>query len=230
MSALTTILQTTAISTSLLAAGGIATLSLFDVPLLQSQPASRSLPSIRWLFSRGSHIFPTAAFISAAGFSALAVRALPVPPSLLPRLLAGAGVREGLRLAARTSGYLAAGLLCISIAPWTTLVMIPNNFALIGMNADKGGSRSERSAGVLTASGTSAGREGARTAADSVDGKGEANQWADLSGPQGKTPRGSTAKEDGKAREMLGVFAQQNWVRAVLMACGGVVGILTALA
>lgn len=218
MSPFTTVLQTTSIATSLLGAGGIATLSLFDVPLLQSQPASRSLPSIRWLFSRGSHIFPTAAVVSAAGFSVLAVRALPVPLAQL--VTAGAVVRT-------TIGYLAAALLCISIAPWTTLVMIPNNFALIKMNSDKGGSRSVESAVVRRT--YDSGKED-RTAADSVDGKGEANQWTDLSGPQGKTPRESTTEEDERAREMLGVFSKQNWVRAVLIGCGGMVGLVTALA
>ena len=53
-------IQTLSVSVSLLAAGGIAGLSLFDVPELQSQPADRALPQIRWLFSRGSHIFPQA--------------------------------------------------------------------------------------------------------------------------------------------------------------------------
>lgn len=54
-------IQITSITTSLLAAGGIAALSLFDIPLLASQPADRALPLVRWLFSRGSHIFPQAA-------------------------------------------------------------------------------------------------------------------------------------------------------------------------
>ncbi|ORY07934.1 hypothetical protein BCR34DRAFT_16188 [Clohesyomyces aquaticus] len=53
-------LQIIGVSTALMASGGIACLSLFDIPLLSSQPASRSLPQIRWLFSRGSHIFPAA--------------------------------------------------------------------------------------------------------------------------------------------------------------------------
>ena len=60
------------ISTSLIAAGGIAALSLFDIPELRAQPASRSLPSTRWLFSRGSHIFPTAAYICTGSFGYLA--------------------------------------------------------------------------------------------------------------------------------------------------------------
>lgn len=57
----TQLIQTLSISVSLYAGGGIAALSLFDVPELQSQPADRSLPMIRFLFSRGGHIFPQAA-------------------------------------------------------------------------------------------------------------------------------------------------------------------------
>ncbi|KAK0270642.1 hypothetical protein LTR35_010850 [Friedmanniomyces endolithicus] len=69
--------QLLSISIALLASGGIASLSLFNVPLLQSQPASRSLPQTRWLFSRGSHTFPQAAFLSSAGFAYLAWTAVP---------------------------------------------------------------------------------------------------------------------------------------------------------
>lgn len=61
MATLTQAVQVSSIATSLIAAGGIASLSLFDVPELASQPADRALPQIRWLFSRGSHIFPQAA-------------------------------------------------------------------------------------------------------------------------------------------------------------------------
>lgn len=57
----TQIIQTLSISVSLYAGGGIAALSIFDVPELQSQPADRSLPMTRWLYSRGGHIFPQAA-------------------------------------------------------------------------------------------------------------------------------------------------------------------------
>lgn len=125
----------------------------------------------------------------------------------------------------RSGGYIAAGLLCISIAPWTTFVMIPNNFALIQLNVDKGGSMSEKSAKVLALSPG----ERKRSAQDSVNGKGEADQWTDLSGPQEKTLVDSTASEDKKVREMLQTFGRQNMSRAVLMGLGGVVGLGAAL-
>jgi hypothetical protein len=60
MASLQTVVQTVAISSALIGAGGIATLSAFDLPIIRSQPADRALPSLRWLFSRGSHVFPTA--------------------------------------------------------------------------------------------------------------------------------------------------------------------------
>ena len=55
-----TAVQALSISIALAGAGGIAALSLFDIPEIRSQPADRALPMIRWLFSRGSHIFPQA--------------------------------------------------------------------------------------------------------------------------------------------------------------------------
>ncbi|KAJ4387866.1 hypothetical protein N0V93_008469 [Gnomoniopsis smithogilvyi] len=224
MSALTPLLQTVSISSALIAAGGIATLTLFDVPILQAQPASRSLPSTRWLFSRGSHIFPTAAFVSGAGFGVLAFQALPIPVSRLFKAIGSQGIRA---IGARSGGYIIAGLLCLSIAPWTSIVMIPNNFALIKLNADKMGSRSEKSAEVLNSISSKDSRQ--RTSMDSVNGKGEANQWTDLSGPQEETPVKSTAAEDKKVKEMLELFGRQNMVRAVLMGLGGVVGLWMAL-
>lgn len=129
-------------------------------------------------------------------------------------------------MGARSGGYVAAGLLCISIAPWTSLVMVPNNFAIVKLNADKGGSRSAKSAGVL---GSSSPRTGERSALDSVNGVGEADQWTDLSRPQEKTAVESTAGEDEKVRAMLETFGRQNLVRAVLMGLGGVVGLGEAL-
>lgn len=106
--------------------------------------------------------------------------------------------------------------------------MIPNNFALIKLNADKNGSRSDESARVLKSSSKNDGK--GRTSLDSVNGKGEANQWTDLSGPQEKTPVKSSAAEDEKVRMMLGVFGRQNMARAVFMGLGGVVGLMAALA
>lgn len=219
MASLTATVQTFSISVSLLASGGIAALSLFDVPLLQSQPASRSLPLVRWLFSRGSHIFPTAASISSAGFAYLAIRALP----------AGSSAITVLRIASnstKVNGYIAAAALNIAIAPWTALVMIPTNFALIEKNEKKGGARSQQSA---------KGRQGkdqgsGRSAEDSVDGKGQASQFADLSLPQSHTEEPTTEKEDQETRELLGRFALLNFVRAVSTGLGGIVGLMAALA
>ncbi|KAF3763820.1 hypothetical protein M406DRAFT_357240 [Cryphonectria parasitica EP155] len=227
MSTLTTLLQTSSIITSLLAAGGIATLTFFVVPILQSQPTSRSLPAMRWLFSRGSHVFPTAALISAAGFGALALQSLPlVSWRQLWREVATLGIRA---MSARAPGYAAAALLCLSIGPYTGVVMLPNNFALIKLNADEGGSRSAHSAEVRSPSGAATGKE-EKSALGSVEGEGEADEFKDLSGPQEKTRRdGGTGANDEKVRAMLGKFGRQNLVRAVLMGSGGMLGLLTAL-
>ncbi|KAL1860503.1 hypothetical protein Daus18300_009135 [Diaporthe australafricana] len=219
MSAINHALQVTSISISLITAGGIATLSFFDVPILRAQPASRSLPSIRWLFSRGSHVFPTAAFISAAGFGALAYRSL-------PGSLASRTVLQLLR-DTRVRGYLAAAALNIGIAPFTS-VMIPNNFELIERNNNLGGHRS-------IASSQAAEKEKAglrqRSARDSVNGKGEGvGQFEDVSDPQEQTSQKSSDAEDEQVRAMLTKFGSQNLVRAFLMLAGGVAGLLTALA
>lgn len=224
MSTLTSFLQTVSISSALIAAGGIATLTLFDVPILQSQPASRSLPSTRWLFSRGSHIFPTAALVSGAGFGVLALRAVPVPISQFFKAIGSRGIGA---IGAKSGGYLVAGLLCLSIGPWTSIEMVPNNFAMIKINADKKGSISENSAEVLKSVSQTGSNQ--RTSLDSVNGEGEANQWTDLSGPQEETPVKSTAAEDEKVREMLGIFGRQNMARAVFIGLGGVMGLWVAL-
>lgn len=219
MSTINSALQVTSISISLLAAGGIATLSLFDVPILRAQPASRSLPSVRWLFSRGSHIFPSAAIISAAGFSVLAYRSLPgsLASRTVLQLLSDTRVR----------GYLAAAALNIGIAPWTSLVMIPNNFELIKMNNKLGGHRSIASA---QATEKEKGDLRKRSARDSVDGKGEGvDQLKDVSDPQERTLSKSSNIEDEQVRAMLTKFGSQNYVRAALTLAGGVVGLLTAL-
>jgi hypothetical protein len=156
------LVKTVSVSIALLGAGGIAALSLFDVPELQSQPASRSLPSIRWLFSRGSHIFPQAAVISSAGFAYLAYNALPV----------------GAQSMLKTSGYLAAAGLALSIAPFTAWIMIPTNFTLIKKNEEKGGFRSSKAS---KQSGST--QKGGRSALDSVRGHDEGHEFTDLSGP-----------------------------------------------
>ena len=200
-------------STALVGAGGIAALSLFDVPKLQSQPASRSLPQIRWLFSRGSHVFPTAAILSSTGFLYCAYAALPTGISTL----------DAVRLTvqgSKVTGFVAASILSFGIAPWTSL-MIPTNFRLIEMNEAKGGSRSRASAGQA--------KKG-MSAEESVDGEGQAGQFGDLSGPMEKTADASTKEEDEEVRELLGKFGRLNAVRAVLLGAGGVVGLATALA
>jgi len=207
--------QLLSISTALLGAGSIGTLSLFDVPLLQSQPASRSLPSIRWLFSRGSHIFPQAAAVSSAAFAYLAYDALPLDNRSLLALLRG--IDDG----GKISCYVAAAALTISIAPFTTFVMLPTNFELIQKNEDSGGARSEASA--------SSGATGGRSAEESVAGKNDVDELRDLSKPQEKSSKETTEKEDREVKRLLERFGALNGVRAVLMGLGGVVGLLGSL-
>ncbi|KAK9773071.1 hypothetical protein AB5N19_05776 [Seiridium cardinale] len=218
MTPLTPILQTISITSSLLAAAGIATISLFDVPILQAQPASRSLPSIRWLFSRGSHIFPTAGSLSCAGFMVLAYQSIPATSRTLFQLakLTSNGPQ--------VSGYLLAAVLSISIAPITGR-MIPTNFELIKMNESKAGARSADSA-----KSDSGFKPGQRSAEDSVAGKGEGAEFRDLSGPLRKTPEDTSEAEDKKVRQLLSKFSKLNMLRATVIGLGGVVGLFTALA
>ncbi|KAI7509424.1 hypothetical protein KC347_g5242 [Hortaea werneckii] len=215
----TTLIKAFSISTAFIASGGIASLSLFDIPELQSQPASRSLPMIRWLFSRGSHIFPPASALSSAGFLYLAYTSSPA--------LASRAFGETVRLAlsnGKVQGYLVAAALTFSIAPFTAKVMIPTNFALIKLNADLGGARSDEAGRQGDA------KAGDRSALDSVNGKGEGvGQWRDVSGPQEKTPRDGSEDDDRRARELLGKFGRLNMGRAILIGLGGVVGLLTAI-
>ncbi|RMZ23188.1 hypothetical protein D0859_12776 [Hortaea werneckii] len=210
----TTLIQTLSISTALIASGGIASLSLFDIPALQSQPASRSLPSIRWLFSRGSHIFPTAVVLSSAGFAYLAYISAPATASRAFGETVRLALSRGL-----VRGYLAAALLVFSIAPYTDRVMIPANFALIKLNADLGGARSEEAGRKGDA------QPGDRSALDSVNGKGEGvGQWRDVSGPQEKTSKGGSEENERKAKELLGTFGRLNMGRSILIGLGGIVG------
>ncbi|KAK5107950.1 hypothetical protein LTR62_000495 [Meristemomyces frigidus] len=216
MSSTTTLAQVFSISTALVAGGGIASTSLFDVPEWQSQPASRSLPMVRWFFSRGSHIFPQAAGLASAGFVYLAINAL--PPNQLSQIFTYA-LQGG-----KVTGYLAAAILSISIAPVTAFLMIPTNFELIKMNEQLGGARSEASPKQ------GGGRPSGNSAEDSVGGKGQAAEFTDLSRPQGETAKQSSAEEDRKVRELLSTFAQLNGLRAALLTAGGIVGLWTALA
>lgn len=215
---LNSIIQVTAVAVPLFASGGIATLSAFDVPLLQAQPASRSLPSIRWLFSRGSHVFPTAALVSGAGLLRCAYRALP-PAHRFTSLQSLAGMGP------RTNLFLAAAGLALSIGPFTQIFMIPLNFSMIQKNEELGGFRSEQAMREAKKAGDTA-PPGSRSAADSVAGKGEGNEFTDLSGPHASTARDSTPEEDAEMRERLGQFARLNSVRAVLMGAGGLLGLV----
>jgi hypothetical protein len=216
MSAMSAV-QVLSISTALIACGGIASFTLFDVPVLRSQPASRSLPSVRWLFSRGSHIFPTAALLSSSGFAYLAYSAIPASERTLPALLRHATKGQaGL--------YIAAATLTFSIAPFTSL-MIPTNFELIKRNEEMGGSRSAASAQYREEKGSQT-----RSAEESTDSKDDVSQWTDLSGPQGKTAQDSTKSDDEEVRKLLDKFGKLNAVRAVLMGAGGMVGLMAALA
>lgn len=219
----TQVVQVVSVSTAFLASGGIATLSLFDIPILKSQPASRSLPLTRWLFSRGSHIFPTTAFVSSSGFAYLAYNALPTGSRAFSNLLQHA--TKG-----KAGIYAAAAALTISIAPWTMWVMLPTNFALIRMNQELGGSRSAKSAEYQQQKleqQMAGGWPG--SAEDSVRGKDDVSQWLDWSGPQEKTRRESTRKQDKEVELFLEKFAKLNDIRAILMGLGGVVGLVAAL-
>lgn len=218
--------QIVSITTSLIASGGIATLSLFDVPELQSQPASRSLPMTRWLFSRGSHIFPSASFVSSAGFAILAYVSLPL---VARGQSITAAITQLLKFASnspKVNGYIAASALTLSIAPFTTIAMIPTNFRLIELNEKKGGSRSEKTARESSQSAGS----GSRSAEDSVDGKNQPNQFTDLSGPQTQTREETSSSEDEEVKQLIGRFGALNACRAVLMGVGGIVGLFAALA
>lgn len=133
----TTACQLVSVSVSLLASGGIATLSLFDVPELRAQPASRSLPSVRWLFSRGSHIFPQAALVSSAGFLYLAYASLSPGANTLEK------ISHHVSSDKKVMGYLAAAALTFGIGPFTILFMKSTNFKLIEKNEQGGGTRSK---------------------------------------------------------------------------------------
>lgn len=229
--------QVLSISVALVGAGGIAALSLFDVPELQAQPADRSLPAIRWLFSRGSHIFPQAAVsisqtslkmwldhqltiskaLSAAGFAYAAYDTLPQHTRSLSQLLKGTNPK--------TNGFLAAAVLAISIGPFTSY-MLSNNFALIEKNERLGGARSQKSAAQQRQQGQ---RPGQGSAEDSVNNKRGVDEFRDLSNPMAKTDLSSSEADDSEVRERLGKFGRQNMARAVLLGGGGIVGLVTAL-
>lgn len=102
--------------------------------------------------------------------------------------------------------------------------MIPTNFELIRRNEEKGGSRSAQSGKYRRERGVSG-----RSAEESADGKEDVSQWTDLSEPQERTAKESTSKDDEEVRRLLDGFNSLNFVRAVLMGLGGVVGLFGAL-
>jgi hypothetical protein len=209
--------QILSISTAFLASGGIASLSLFSIPMLQSQPASRSLPLTRWLFSRGSHVFPTAALLSSTGFGYLAYAGLPSGRRTLAGLIKHA-------LHGSVGVYVAAAALTLSIAPFTHF-MLPVNFSLIKMNDALGGARSAKVAQVQSRKPRMAGE----WLDEGVEGKEEVSQWWDWSAPQEKTRKDSSKKQDEEVRGLLERFGRLNGVRAGLMGLGGLVGLVGAL-
>ena len=216
-----------AVSFSLLASGGVFALSLFDIPELRAQPASRSLPSIRWLFSRGSHIFPQSAVISSVSFATLAYhayQALPAAASSNAMLHSLVDTHRGWAVL----GYVLASVLTLSIAPFTSLVMIPTvNFELIQLNLDLGGSRSQASAQHKQRSST---QQQQRTAKESVNGKGDINELTDLSDPQAVAGREASEGQERRVRALLDRFGWMNGVRGALLALGGVVGLVVMVA
>lgn len=111
------------ISTSLLAAGGILSLSAFVIPPLTS-PSSPSTPSatlqsLRLVFSRGSHVFPELASLASAAFAYVAYHA---PSTASPPLASTGSLYSS---SSPRASYVAASLLSISIAPFTVGVMVP---------------------------------------------------------------------------------------------------------
>ncbi|KAH0361067.1 hypothetical protein KCU65_g8973, partial [Aureobasidium melanogenum] len=106
---------------SLATAGAILSISAFSTPLLSNNARSQSsekpspsstLPAIRFIFSRGSHIIPESAAVAAANFGFLAYHA----PSTVVNVL-------GMEIGSRT-GFIAAGLLSMAIGP-ITQIMLP---------------------------------------------------------------------------------------------------------
>jgi hypothetical protein len=100
--------------------------------------------------------------------------------------------------------------------------MIPTNFRLIEVNEAKGGSRSQAS--------KAAGASQGMSAEESVDGKEQVGQFTDLSGPMEKTKEASSKAEDEEVRALLAKFGKLNAVRAILLASGGIVGLVAGLA
>jgi hypothetical protein len=158
--------------------------------------------------------------LASVGFAQLACASWPEKSFSIAHALHGPN-------AGRIGGYVTAAVLSSSAAFYTTLFMTPNNFALIEENDKLGGSRSAESAKVRKAQNIQPGEHSFK---ESIDGKGSANQWTDLSGPQTKTVLESTPELDERIGKMLAYFQQQNMIRAAILASGGIVGLATALA
>lgn len=156
--------------------------------------------------------------LSSAGFLYLSYTSLPASAQTLTTIFSHAAKgKPGL--------YLFASALCFSTAIFTSVAMIPANFALIKKNEDLGGSSSAQSAAYREKLGAAP-----RTAEQSVNGMQDVSQWTDLSDPQPRTERESTEEEDEEVRGLLTKFEKLNYVRAGLMGAGGVVGLVAALA
>jgi len=112
-------LQTVGITTSLLASGSILSFSAFDVPQLQNpgQATSSTLQNVRFIFSRGSHVFPYAATIAAGAFGLLAYMT-PEGPDF-------ASIASPQEYQNTKSLYWTAAASALSILPYTVFFMLP---------------------------------------------------------------------------------------------------------
>ncbi|KAF3003545.1 hypothetical protein E8E13_005862 [Curvularia kusanoi] len=217
-------IQILTISTALFTSGGIAALSAFNIPQLRSQPASRSLPMLRWLFSRGSHTAPTGILFSSAGFAYLAYAS--VGPAKVSSSSRSSLTQLAHHLTHNTtpSLFLTASLLTLSAALFTR-IMLPTNFELIERNEQLGGAVSKESARYRAETGA-----GPRSAEESVAMKRDVSQWTDVSDPQEKTGREAQgAGEEERVKVLLSRFERLNYVRAGLVGVGGLVGLVAAL-
>ncbi|TFL00129.1 hypothetical protein BDV98DRAFT_605573 [Pterulicium gracile] len=214
-------LQVIGVSLSLIGTGMNIGFSHFAMDALKTQPASRSLPTVRWLFSRGSHTIPMIIFISSACFSVLSVL-----PDHRPTMSPVFRSLSHFKMGPVNVGYLGAAAFNAAIGLVTMKLMLGNNFALIEMNEKKGGARSVEAAEALGQQG----QKGPMSADESISGAGQPSQFTDLSGPQPRTDMDTTPEEDKEVREMLELFTRQNLLRIGLSGVGGLLGLVTALA
>ena len=124
-----------------------------------------------------------------------------------------------------------ASALTLSIAPFTTFAMIPTNFELIQHNINLGGTRSQTSAQKKQNLTMQEKKQlETRTATDSVNGKGEADELTDRSDPQPRAEREASGVEEERVRELLNRFGMLNGVRGLLLGMGGVLGLVVIVA